>query len=233
MGNEIQVAQVREMAKSSFKSGMFGLKNEDQAFTLMLLAQAENIHPIQAVQMYSVINGMPSLKTTEMISRYMRSNGKIIWLETTDKIAKAKFVYDDNELLYEYTWEDATKAGLVNKDNWKRMPKEMLRARCASSGIRMSNPACLNNMYSVEEAQDIKEEVIEVEEVEIIEEETTLDERKLELKNKLIKDYNYDINSVKSFAEYNNLTNDKGAIELLLEDDELLKNAVSNFENGE
>lgn len=233
MNKEIQISQVREMATSSFKSGMFGLKNQEQAFTLMMLAQAEGIHPIQAIQMYSVINGMPSLKTTEMISRYMRSGGKIIWLETTDKIAKAKFVFEDNELVYEYTMEDATRAKLASKDNWQKMPKEMLRARCASSGIRMSNPSCLNNMYSVEEAQDIPQvEATEVEEVEIVEE-SNIDELKLELKNKLMKDYNYELNGVKNFAEFHKLTNDKGAIEILLEDDELLSNAVSNFENGE
>ena len=230
MSTAITIAETRTMATSSFKSGMFGLKNEEQAFTLMLLAQAENIHPIQAMQMYSVINGLPSLKTTEMISRYMRSGGKIIWLETTDKKAKAKFVFDGNELEYEYTWEDATKAGLVNKDNWKRMPKEMLRARLASSGIRMSNPACLNNMYSVEEAQEIEVAEVVVEEVEIVETEV---DRTLELKNKLKKDYNYTEDNIQKFAKYNNLKGDNSKIEMLLNNDELLKNAVTNFESGE
>ena len=203
MSSIVPYSELQSMALSVTKSGMFGLKNENQAITLMLIAQAENIHPIQAIQMYSVINGMPALKTTEMIARYMRSGGKIVWLETTDKIAKAKFIFEENELVYEYTIQDATKAQLTGKDNWKRMPKEMLRARCASSGIRMSNPASLNNMYSVEEAMDIPSPndipTIEVEDAEIVEQKPTQNALKLMLANRL-KELSFSSTDIKDFA---------------------------------
>ena len=235
MSNIVPFNELQSMALSVTKSGMFGLKNENQAITLMMIAQAEGIHPIQAVQMYSIIQGMPALKTTEMIARYMRSGGKIVWIETTDKIAKAKFIFDDNELIYEYTIEDATKATLTGKDNWKRMPKEMLRARCASSGIRMSNPACLNNMYSVEEAMDIpvrpEDDIptIEATDAEIIEPEMTIGTLKIMLKNQLTK-LSFSSADMKAFDKMFGFGKDDELLEKLVNDKPFLMLKVAEFE---
>jgi hypothetical protein len=233
MSSIVPYSELQSMALSVTKSGMFGLKNENQAITLMLIAQAENIHPIQAIQMYSVINGMPALKTTEMIARYMRSGGKIVWLETTDKIAKAKFIFEENELVYEYTIQDATKAQLTGKDNWKRMPKEMLRARCASSGIRMSNPASLNNMYSVEEAMDIPSAndmpTIEVEDAEIVEQKPTQNALKLMLANRL-KELSFSSTDIKDFANKYVLNENEELLNDLVNDRDLLLDYVNKFE---
>lgn len=235
MSNIVPYNELQSMALSVTKSGMFGLKNENQAITLMLIAQAENIHPIQAIQMYSVINGMPALKTTEMIARYMRSGGKIVWLETTDKIAKAKFIFEENELIYEYTIQDANKAQLTSKDNWKRMPKEMLRARCASSGIRMSNPASLNNMYSVEEAMDIPQDsdmpTIEatVEDVEIVEQKPTQNSLKLMLATRL-KELSFSSTDIKDFANKYELNENEELLSDLVNDKDLLLDYVNKFE---
>jgi len=246
MSNIVQYSELQSMAKAVTTSGMFNLKNENQAITLMLIAQAENIHPIQAVQMYSIINGLPALKTTEMIARYMRSGGKIVWLETTDKIAKAKFVFEDNELLYEYTINDAKIAGLTNKDNWKRMPKEMLRARCASSGIRMSNPACLNNMYSVEEASEIVDvnatetmPTIEATDAEIVETTEVAEDKpmttntlKLMLANRL-KELSFSSADIKEFAAKYELNENEELLTELVNDKKSLLDAVDKFENGD
>jgi len=235
MSNIVPFKEIQTMATSVAKSGMFGLKSIEQATTLMMIAQAEGIHPIQAVQMYSVIQGMPALKTTEMVARYMRSGGVIEWLETTDKIAKAKFTFNGNELIYEYTWADATKAQLVGKDNWKRMPKEMLRARCSSSGIRMSNPACLNNMYSVEEAQDIPVRAenyiptIEAVDAEIIEQKPSQNSLKLSLSNKL-KELSFSSADVKEFATKFKLNEDEELLSELVNDKKLLMERVAEFE---
>ena len=185
MSNIVSINEVRTMATSVTKSGMFGLKNQEQAFTLMLIAQAEGIHPIQAVQKYSVINGMPSLKSTEIQSRFQKAGGKIKWIETTNKKAIVRLTHPsyDGEYDSEYSMEDAKVAGLIGKDNWKRMPKNMLRARAISEGVRAVYPDCLNNMYSDVEAQDMPIEE-DTEEVEIIET-SNIDTLKAELALKL------------------------------------------------
>ena len=153
--SEPNMANLTTQAEAVTKSGMFGLKSVNQTLTLMLIAEAENIPAIQAVQMYSVINGMPSLKSTEVQSRFQRSGGKVEWLETTDKKAVAKLTHPEAiEYISEFTMEQAIQMGLANKDNYKKMPKAMLMARAITSGVRAIYPMCLNNMYSVEEMMD-------------------------------------------------------------------------------
>ena len=44
-------AQLQVMAKAVTESGLFGLKNQNVAFTLMLIAEAEGIPAVKAVQM--------------------------------------------------------------------------------------------------------------------------------------------------------------------------------------
>ena len=128
MSNIIPINELSIMATAVIKSGLFGLKNEGQALTLMLIAQAENIAPIQAIQMYSIINGMPSLKSTEVQSRFQRAGGKIQWIETTNIKASVKLTIDGNEYVSDFTMEDAKRMKLHDKDNYVRMPKQMLMA---------------------------------------------------------------------------------------------------------
>jgi hypothetical protein len=45
----------------------------------------------------------------------------------------------------------AKAAGLGSKDNWKSYPRQMLRARVISEGVRATFPAVLNGMYTPEE----------------------------------------------------------------------------------
>ena len=238
MSNIVPFNEMQTMAGAVTKSGMFGLKNENQALTLMMIAQAENIHPIQAVQMYSIINGMPALKTTEMIARYQRAGGTIEWLITSNKTAKAIFTFkDDKPLTFEYTWDDATLAGLTSKDNWKRMPKEMLRARCASGGIRMSYPACLNNMYSIEEAQDIpvraEDDIPTIEYTDVqVEKKLTVNDLKQKL-SKELKNIGFNTAMIKEFAEHFGLAENEELLLIMATDKDRLLGAVELFENGE
>lgn len=46
-----------------------------------------------------------------------------------------------------YTWKDAAAAGYLTKDNWKRMPKNMLRSRCLMEGIRFVAPDCIMGIF--------------------------------------------------------------------------------------
>jgi hypothetical protein len=48
----------------------------------------------------------------------------------------------------------AKAAGLGSKDNWKSYPRQMLRARVISEGVRATFPAVLNGMYTPEEVQE-------------------------------------------------------------------------------
>ena len=233
MSNIIPIDQVRVMAKSASASKLFSAKAEEQVFTLMLIAQAENIHPMKALMAYDIINGQPALKASEALARFMDCGGKIKWIKSDETSAKAEFTHPSSGTFeYEYTVKDATDAGLINKDNWKKNLKAMLRARCTSAGIRMSYPRCLNNMYTADEVQDFtpieenqKEEILECETIEPQNIEAnkkvlTLKLRKLDFTNAMIKE----------FAEKYNIANDGDLLNELVTNEQKLMELVKEFE---
>jgi len=65
-----------------------------------------------------------------------------------------KFVRDGMEELCTFTWKDAELQGLTTKDNWKRMPKEMLYARCLAKGANRIGADLLLGLYTTEEMAD-------------------------------------------------------------------------------
>ena len=225
----VPIAQVQVMAKSVVQSGLFGLKNQDQAFTLMLVSQAEGLAPIRAIQMYSIINGMPSLKSTEIQARFQDSGGKLKWVETSIKKAICEMSHPsyDGKYLSEFTIDEAITMGLANKDNWKKMPKQMLMARCISAGVRAVYPRCLNNMYSEAEAQDVEPVVVEEIETVTIEDKPNYKElltirlRKLDFTNAMIKE----------FADSNNLANDEVLLSELVNNNDKFMEKIKEFED--
>lgn len=232
MSNIIPMPEIRVMAKSAASSKMFSAKAEEQIFTLMLVAQSEGIHPIKALMAYDVINGQPALKASEALARYMDAGGKIEWIKSDKESAKARFTHPSSgSFEYEYTIEDATDAGLINKDNWKKNLKAMLRARCTSAGIRMSYPRCLNNMYLAEEVQDFdtKESNEEIETATIIEETSNIEADKKVLTLKLRK-LDFTNAMIKEFAEKYNLLNDSDLLNELVTNEQKLMELVKEFE---
>ena len=233
MSNLIPIDQVRVMAKSASASKLFSAKAEEQVFTLMLIAQAENIHPMKALMAYDIIQGQPALKASEALARFMDCGGKIKWIKSDAESAKAEFTHPSSGTFeYEYTVQDATDAGLIQKDNWKKNLKAMLRARCTSAGIRMSYPRCLNNMYTADEVQDFdiieeqpKEEIVECE---IIEPKNIeADKKVLSLK---LRKLDYTSAMIKEFAEKYNLSNDGDLLNELVTDEQKLIEFIKEFE---
>jgi hypothetical protein len=241
MNNIVPYSELQSMAKAVTTSGMFGLKNENQAVTLMLIAQAENIHPIQAIQKYVIIKGLPSLKSTEVQARFQKNKGSVKWIETTNKKAVCELKHPDYDGTYlsEFGEEDAKLEGLLNKDNYKRMPKAMYMARAMTRGVRAVAPDCLNNMYSVEEAQSIpvraEDDIPMIEDVEVIEEveqKPSINSLKLQLSNRL-KELSFSSADVREFADKYELNTRVDLLSDLVNSKELLMNYVADFEGGD
>ena len=235
MSNIIPIDQVRVMAKSASASKLFSAKAEEQIFTLMLVAQSEGIHPIKALMSYDIINGQPALKSSEALARYMDAGGKIEWIKSDKESAKARFTHPSSgSFEYEYTVEDATDAGLINKDNYKKNRKAMLRARCTSAGNRKNYPRCLNNMYLAEEVQDFEPVEIDEPKSEIIEgeisQELDIKELKRTLTRRLKVDYNYNDAMIKEFADLFDISENVENLSKMVEDNEYLLKCIEQFE---
>ncbi|MBK8184838.1 MAG: hypothetical protein IPK63_18925 [Candidatus Competibacteraceae bacterium] len=149
---------MERMAAVIAQSGLFGVKNQNQAMALMLLAQAEGMHPATAARDYHVIQGKPALKADTMLARFQAAGGKVDWNEYTDTAVSGTFCHPSGgKVKIEWTFEMAKRANLAGKDLWKQYPRAMLRARVISEGIRTVYPGVLSGMYTPEEVRDFIE----------------------------------------------------------------------------
>lgn len=154
----ISYADMEKMATVIAQSGLFGVKNPTQALALMLLSQAEGLHPVMAARDYHVIQGRPTLKADTMLARFQAAGGKVDWSEYTDTAVSGTFSHPSGgKIKVEWTMEMARKANLTGKDVWKQYPRAMLRARVISEGIRTVFPGVLAGMYTPEEVRDMRE----------------------------------------------------------------------------
>ena len=152
----VPVADIEKMAVAIAKSKMFGMKTADEAFALMLIAQAEGMHPAIAARDYHVIQGRPTLKADAMLARFQNAGGKVQWDVYTDAEVTGTFSHPQGgSLKLTWTFAQAKSIGLTGKDNWKNYPRAMLRARCISEGIRTVYPGCVVGTYTAEEIEEI------------------------------------------------------------------------------
>lgn len=150
------LSDMQTMAEAVSKSGLFGMKTQDQALALMLVAQSEGCHPATITQDYDIIQGKACRKTHSVMARFQQMGGTVEWHTLTESIADATFSHAaGGSLRMQWTIDQAKKAGLTNKDNWKNYPRAMLRARVIAEGVRSVYPAAIGGMLVAEEAQDI------------------------------------------------------------------------------
>jgi len=148
----IPLKDVERMAMAISKSGLFGVKNPEQALALMLVAQAEGLHPAIAARDYDIINGKPAKKSEAMLRSFLQSGGKVKWHRTDDTCAEATFSHPaGGEMRISWDMERAKAAGLDNKDVWKKYRRQMLRARLVAEGVRAVCPMATSGMYVPEE----------------------------------------------------------------------------------
>jgi hypothetical protein len=151
------VSDIKEMARAVAQSRLFGL-DESQAITLMLLAQAKGIHPIQAVERYHVIQGRPAMKADAMLADFFASGGTVDWGQHDHQKCEGTFTAPGVKSPVPIAWtiEDAKKADLLKNPMWAKYTRQMLRARVISEGIRMTMPGIIAGIYTPEEVADFE-----------------------------------------------------------------------------
>lgn len=146
------MSDIEIMAEALSESKVNGY-TKPQITTLLLISQAEGLHPMLALKRYDLIkdkNGGIKIekKAYAMLGEFKDKGGKVEWIERSDKIAKAKFVEPDGtESVFEFTEKDAITAGLLNKqgkaDNWSNWTKRrdvMLVTKLLKKALRILDP---------------------------------------------------------------------------------------------
>src|SRR5215467_5647787 len=138
MANEVvPLPDMERMAVAIARSGLFGVRTPDQALALMLVSQSEGRHPALAARDYDIIQGRPTKKAEAMLRDFLDAGGRVQWHSLSDDIADATFSHPQVSAV-RITWDMARvqKAGLRGKDMYARFPRQMLRSRCVSEGVR-------------------------------------------------------------------------------------------------
>jgi hypothetical protein len=154
----VKYDDMKSMAKAATESRLFGLKSEQEAIGLMMLCQAEGLHPMSALKDYHIISGRPALKADSMLARFQKAGGVVSWEEMSNTRVAGAFSHPQScpqPTMIEWTFDMAKEAGLTSKDIWKKYPRAMLRARVVSEGVRAVYPACTGGLISVEEAESL------------------------------------------------------------------------------
>ena len=157
-----------------FKSGMFpDIKSQAQAVVKILAGKELGLSPMEAMNSLYMVNNHIAI-TAKIIASKIKKSGKYDYTvnKLDDKECSISFFEikgGNKEKLGDsvFTIQDAAKAGIINKDNWKNYPKNMLFARTLSNGSRWYCPDATTGFYSVEELEDIeptisKEKVITI-----------------------------------------------------------------------
>jgi hypothetical protein len=155
------VAELELIAEKVARSGLFGLEPE-QAFTLCLLAEAEGLPAITALRRWHIIEGRPAMRADAMQAEFQRHGGRVQWVSSTTEDCEAVFThpeYAPKGFKVRITYKEMERSGITNgkfgvKKNWKTFPRQMLRARVISEGIRAVDPGIVVGIYTPEEVSD-------------------------------------------------------------------------------
>jgi hypothetical protein len=174
------IEDMKEWAKYAIDSGLLpnAVTEPEQVVVIVQHGKELGLTPFIAIQNINIISGKPVLSSTMLGALMKRRDIEWIWEEdfiiikndkgeteiapdnnpnrrttvhvywkskVTDRVMDAKF---------SVTWAQFVIAGLTKKDNYIKLPKEMVRARCLSSMCRAYFPEVLSGFYTDLEMQD-------------------------------------------------------------------------------
>lgn len=142
------------------KSNMFpDVKSQAQAVVKILAGKELGLSPFESMASIYIVNGKLALTSKAMSGLVKKSKKYDYVVKKLDETeCTISFVKESSEIgVSTFTFKDAAKAGLANKDVWKNYPKNMLFARAISNGVRWFCPEIISGYYTTEEIEDLGE----------------------------------------------------------------------------
>lgn len=145
-----------QVADILLKSGMApaSYKSREAILGAVLYGRELGFSPIRALHAINVIQGKPTLSAEGLKALAIQHGAKIQTIEWTEQVCTLKCTRGDWTEECTFTMKDAALQGLSGKDNWKKMPKAMLYARCVSTIVRNMFADVIGGLYSAEEMRD-------------------------------------------------------------------------------
>lgn len=126
------------------------IKTPGDAVAIMMAGDELGLPPMKAIRGLILVEGKVELSADVMLALVKQHGYKVRWPETTEKVATLVLIDPrDPDYHHEqtFTMEDAARAGLATKQNWRKYPQAMLRARVISASVRAFCPEVLAGAY--------------------------------------------------------------------------------------
>lgn len=144
----------KEVATAIVKSNFWPNVDPNAVLTLCYLAEAEGHHPAVVYRDYHIMQGKPSKKAEAILRDFAAAGGKVKWHQLDDECADATFSHPSGEARITWDMARARQANL-NTAMWKKYPRQMLRSRVVSEGVRTVYPGATSGLYEQNEVADI------------------------------------------------------------------------------
>ena len=136
------------------------LRNNPAAITAALLYGLEvGLGRMQSLAKIAVIDGRPSL-AAEAQRALILAAGHEIWPEEatiTRCVMAGQRRGSDKIVRVTWTMDDAKRANLAGKQNWRTYPRQMLQARASAELARALFPDVIGGLMATEELEDVVE----------------------------------------------------------------------------
>lgn len=159
---EFQQRAARLFATSGLFSDIKGQSHEQsiaQAFVKIALGQSMGFSPAESMTGIDIVQGRTAIGASLRAARMQRAGFSWRFTKHDDKGCIMRVFGPNGEELGEsaFTAEDATRAGLLGKDNYKKNPKNMFFSRAITNAQRWYAPGVLGaDLLSSEEAIDLE-----------------------------------------------------------------------------
>jgi len=144
--------QAGDLVRSGFLPG--SINTPEKAVAIMLTGRELGIEPMMALRQIHIIEGKPSL-SAELIAGLVLSRVKGATLRpvesTNDRCVVHAARPGQEPTVITWTMDDAKRAGIAGKGNWKKYPRAMLRSRAMVEAARGVFPDASSGLYTPDE----------------------------------------------------------------------------------
>lgn len=145
--------ELKALAAHAAQSQFFGAKNESQALMIMMAGRDLGLSYTQALRVFHVIEGKPTLSADGMVGVCLQSGACEFFRVVGDSNSATATTRrrGQPEQSCTFTIDDAKRAGLTGKGNWSKYPDRMLKARAKANLARDVYPELLAGLYDPDE----------------------------------------------------------------------------------
>lgn len=133
-----------------------GVQTPEAAFAIIATGRELGLTAMQSLRTIHVIEGKPTL-SADLICALVKQRTDVCkffrLVETTDRIAtyETHRIGEPTATRMSFTIEEAKVAGVTGKDNWRKYPAAMLRARAITALARAVYPDLATGIYDPDE----------------------------------------------------------------------------------